>query len=75
VTWVVPAPFTDFGALRTAHDAVPATEQLGELEYSATDYFGNEGGDAAFYVSAALLIDVPPARERGAAGRACPGTG
>jgi len=35
-----------------------------DLEYSATDYFGNEGGDSAFYVSAALLIEVPPAAER-----------
>lgn len=66
VTWIVPAPFADYEDRRAARDAVAATELLGELEYSATDYFGNEGGDAAFYVSAALLVDVPPGGERGA---------
>ena|SRR5436309_6516692 len=29
-----------------------------EVEYSATNYFGNEGGEAAFYVSATLLLSA-----------------
>lgn len=68
VTWIVPAPFADFEPRRSAEDSALATELLGDLEYSATDYFGNEGGDAAFYVSAALLLDMPLARDRGATG-------
>jgi hypothetical protein len=68
VTWIVPAAFGDRDERAGADDAVPASELLGDLEYSATDYFGNEGGDTAFYVSAALLFEVPPARERAARG-------
>lgn len=45
----------------------PASDLLGRIEYSATDYFGNEGGDSTFYVSAVVLIVVPSARERRAA--------
>ena len=62
VTWVLPPPWTS--RRDRSHDAEPETELLGEVEYSATDYFGNEGGDSAFYVAAALLIHVPPAKER-----------
>lgn len=43
---------------------MPAQQLLGELEYSATDYFGNEACEAAFYVAAALLLDVPAAAQR-----------
>ncbi len=39
-------------------------ELLGETEYSATDYFGNEASHSAFYAAAAVLFDVPPALER-----------
>jgi len=61
----VPGPFEWSRRSRTGEgESLPATERLGDLEYSATDYFGNEGGDSAFYVSAALLIEVPPADER-----------
>jgi hypothetical protein len=47
----------------------PTIELLGEPEYSATDYFGNEGSYVSFYAAAAILFDVPPtsARKRGAA--------
>jgi hypothetical protein len=38
----------------------PAVELLGETEYSATDYFGNEASDVSFYAAAAILFDVPP---------------
>lgn len=64
VTWIVPPPWVDSERRDASRDAQPASELLGEVEYSATDYFGNEGGDAAFYVSATLLLEVPPARKR-----------
>ena len=57
VTWVLPPPWS-------RDDQGVAAKLLGALEYSATGYFGNEGSDAAFYVSAALLVDVPSARTR-----------
>lgn len=37
----------------------PAVELLGQTEYSATDYFGNETSDVSFYAAAAILFDVP----------------
>lgn len=48
----------------------PAVELLGETEYSATDYFGNEASHVSFYAAAAILFDVPPtsARKRVAGG-------
>jgi hypothetical protein len=64
VTWVLPPPWGSLEEPDPWRDAEPASDLLGELEYSATDYFGNEGSDAAFYVSAALLLDVPPVRKR-----------
>jgi hypothetical protein len=64
VTWVLPPPWESSEAGEPSADAEPAADFLGELEYSSTDYFGNEGGDAAFYVSAAVLLEVPPARKR-----------
>jgi hypothetical protein len=64
VTWILPPPWMPPERPDPSRDAQPASELLGETEYSATDYFGNEGGDAAFYVCAALLLDVPPARVR-----------
>lgn len=66
VTWILPPPWMPLDGPDPSRDAQPASELLGEIEYSATNYFGNEGGDAAFYVSAALLLEVPSARERGA---------
>ena len=60
VTWLVPPPWTK----SCPSDAEPAQALLGELEYSGTGYFGNEGSDAAFYSAAALLFDVPTASER-----------
>ncbi len=63
VEWIVPPPW-ERGEGDPFLDADPAKDLLGDLEYSATGYFGNEAGDAAFYVSAAILIDVPRARAR-----------
>jgi len=64
VTWILSPPWMPSERHDSSRDAQPAAELLGEVEYSATDYFGNEGGDSAFYVSATLLLEVPPARER-----------
>jgi len=61
VSWIAPPPWQ---RAKGADHAEPAEKLLGELEYSSTDYFGNEGSDAAFYMSAALLATVPPATER-----------
>lgn len=52
VTWVLPPPWRAPAKGDSSRDAVPATHLVGELEYSATDYFGNEADEAAFYVSA-----------------------
>ena len=38
----------------------PAIQLFHEGEYSATGYFGNEGGDTGFYVYAALHVTIPP---------------
>ncbi len=64
VTWLVPPPW--LGSYREPADGrpEPAVELLGETEYSATDYFGNEASDVAFYAAAAILFDVPPASKR-----------
>ncbi len=64
VTWILSPPWMPSERHDSSRDAQPAAELLGEVEYSATDYFGNEGGDSAFYVSATLLLEVRPARER-----------
>jgi hypothetical protein len=72
VTWVTAPPWMRSAGSGPARDAEPASAFLDEVEYSATGYFGNEGSYTAFYVSAALLLDVPPARRR-AAKRALPG--
>lgn len=66
VTWILPPPWREKRESDRPGDAEVASQLLGALEYSATDYFGNEGSDATFYASAALLLDVPPARARGA---------
>jgi hypothetical protein len=64
VTWILSPPWMPSERHDSSRDAQPASQFLGEVEYSATNYFGNEGGEAAFYVSATLLLEVPPARGR-----------
>lgn len=54
VMWIMPPPWE--------RSEGSATELLGQPEYSQTGYFGNEGSDAAFYVSASLLITLPPGK-------------
>lgn len=60
VTWLVCPPwvsrYPDPGDGRPE----PAVELLGQTEYSATDYFGNEASDVSFYATAEILFDVPP---------------
>lgn len=34
------------------------------IEYSVTDYFGDEASDSAFYAAAAILFDDPPTSAR-----------
>ena len=75
VTWVESPPLFNFSARRprpqkakddpdtTASDE-PAIEQFHACEYSATGYFGNEGGDTEFYVYAALQGEWPRWEER-----------
>ncbi len=65
--WVLDPPWS-WKKERPSELASPA-RLLADLEYSTTGYFGNEGSDAAFYTMAALLVDVPSARERGASTR------
>lgn len=62
VTWVV-VPRLD--ARNPLRDGAVA-DFLGEVEYSATGYFGNEGGPDEFYAHAAILVEIPrpSARQR-----------
>jgi hypothetical protein len=69
VTWLVRPPWISRYREPADGRPEPTVELLGQPEYSATDYFGNEGSDVSFYAAAAILFDVPPtsARKRGAA--------
>ncbi|MEB3203607.1 MAG: hypothetical protein VKP57_02800 [Candidatus Sericytochromatia bacterium] len=69
VTWLVRPPW--ISKYREPGDGrpEPAVDFLGEVEYSATGYFGNEASDVAFYASAAILFDVPAVSERACIGR------
>ncbi|MCB9585280.1 MAG: hypothetical protein H6718_07775 [Polyangiaceae bacterium] len=64
VTWLARPPWVS--TYREIPDGrpEPAVELLGETEYSATNYFGNESSDAAFYAAAAILFEVPPKSAR-----------
>lgn len=75
VTWLVRPPWVSRYGEPVDGRPEPAAKLLGQTEYSATDYFGNEASDVAFYAAAAILFDVPPtsARKRVAGGSA-PGT-
>ena len=60
VTWLVRPPWVSSYRKPADGRPEPATELLGQTEYSATDYFGNEASDVSFYAAAAILFDVPP---------------
>jgi hypothetical protein len=65
VTWLVRPPWRTRYLEPGDGRPEPAVELLGETEYSATDYFGNEASDVSFYAAAAILFDVPPTSARG----------
>jgi hypothetical protein len=65
VTWLVRPPWHTRYLEPGDGRPEPAVELLGETEYSATDYFGNEASDVSFYAAAAILFDVPPTSARG----------
>ncbi|HEX5656771.1 MAG TPA: hypothetical protein VFX59_06230 [Polyangiales bacterium] len=64
VTWLARPPWISTYREPADGRPEPAAELLGETEYSATDYFGNEASYVAFYAAAAILFDVPPASAR-----------
>lgn len=64
VTWLVRPPWVSRYRQPADGRPEPAVELLGETEYSATDYFGNEASDVAFYAAAAILFEVPPKSAR-----------
>jgi hypothetical protein len=64
VTWLVRPPWISRHPEAADGRPEPAVELLGEPEYSATNYVGNEASDASFYAAAAILFDVPPKSAR-----------
>jgi len=44
----------------------PCSRELKDTMYSATGYFGNEGGGATFYVFSAVVVDFPKSTKRSA---------
>ena len=64
VTWLVRPPWVSSYREPADGRPEPATELLGQTEYSATDYFGNEASDVSFYAAAAILFEVPPTSAR-----------
>jgi hypothetical protein len=64
VTWLAPPPWESTYRKPKEGRVEPAVELLGEVEYSATGYFGNEASYVAFYAAAAILVDVPSAAAR-----------
>lgn len=64
VTWLVCPPWESRYGKPDDGRPEPKVTFLGQPEYSATDYFGNEGGDTAFYAAAAILFEVSPASAR-----------
>ena len=70
LTWVEPPPHfngqptmypgTAAGRAETQDPEMPALAHLHGCEYSATGYFGNEGGEVDFYIYGALHGAIPP---------------
>jgi hypothetical protein len=70
VVWVDPPPHFNWsptmypeiaeGRAHVVDPDLPAITHLHACEYSATGYFGNEGGDIDLYVYGALHVVVPP---------------
>ncbi|MCC6622681.1 MAG: hypothetical protein IT385_15570 [Deltaproteobacteria bacterium] len=57
--WLFAPPWS-FGHGPRRDDLHAPRRVVGEAEYSATDYFGNEGCDSTFYVAGALHLVIPP---------------
>jgi hypothetical protein len=64
VTWLVRPPWVSSYREPADGRPEPGVELLGQTEYSATDYFGNEASDVSFYAAAAILFEVPPTSAR-----------
>lgn len=55
--WLLAPPWS---YRKSRPDTLLAPRRLvGEVEYSATGYFGNEGSELAFYVAGALHLEIP----------------
>ena len=64
VSWLVRPPWVSTYPEPADGRPEPAVELLGQPNYSATDYFGNEASEASFYAAAAILFDMPPTSAR-----------
>lgn len=64
VTWVMRPPWMSPSTDVPDGRPEPEVGLLGEPEFSATGYFGNEGCDTSFYAAAAILFDVPAKAKR-----------
>lgn len=70
VVWVDPPPHfngqptmypgANEGRLEAVDPDLPALSHLHACEYSATGYFGNEGGEIDLYIYCALHVAIPP---------------
>jgi hypothetical protein len=70
VVWVDPPPHFNGqptmypeiaeGQAHSVDPNLPALTHLHACEYSATGYFGNEGGDIDLYIYCALHVAIPP---------------
>jgi len=49
-----------FGMAQAVDPDLPALSHLHTCEYSATGYFGNEGGEIDLYIYCALHVAIPP---------------
>jgi hypothetical protein len=78
VVWVDPPPHfngqptmypgANEGRLQAVDPDLPALSHLHACEYSATGYFGNEGGEIDLYIYCALHVAIPPYGEGARAG-------
>jgi hypothetical protein len=64
VRWLARPPWSSSYGVPADGRPEPAVDLLGETEFSATDYFGNEASFVAFYATCAILFDIPPKSER-----------
>ena len=53
-------PEANEGRAQAVDPDLPALSHLHACEYSATGYFGNEGGEIDLYIYCALHVAIPP---------------